>query len=209
MQMPAAPHPLIALCGFAGAGKDTAADRLVAAHGYERMSFSAALKDVLAAMFGWDREALDGRTPEHRAWREGEDGWWAAALGLPGFSPRRALQVVGTEVMRAHMHPRVWVLAVERRLCAALADGRRVVLTDCRFPEEVELVKALGGRVWVVQRGDSPPPQAQAHALASAGVHRSEWAWLEALPPDALRLHNEGASVAQLHARVDAALRSA
>ena len=197
---------LIGLCGSAGAGKDTVADHLVAAHGFTRVAFAAALKDVVAALFGWPREALEGRTPEHRAWREEVDGWWAERLGIPGFSPRYALRFVGTEVLRQHLHPRLWVWAVERRVRQALAAGHRVVLTDCRFPEELEMVTALGGCLWAVQRGPAGQALPSASALRERGEHSSEWAWLQG-GTEAFQavLHNSG-TVAQLQEAVEGAL---
>ncbi len=34
-----------------------------------------------------------------------------------------------------------------------------VVFTDCRFPNECELVRKLGGRMWRVERGERLPEQ--------------------------------------------------
>ena len=55
---------IIGICGWAGTGKDTAANYLVGWHGFRRDSFAGALKDAVAAVFGWDRELLEGSTPE-------------------------------------------------------------------------------------------------------------------------------------------------
>lgn len=42
---------VIALCGFAGAGKDTAADRLVTAHGFVKVRFAGPLKRATGLIF--------------------------------------------------------------------------------------------------------------------------------------------------------------
>ena len=68
---------IIGICGFIGAGKDTAADYLVNFHSFRRDSFAATLKDSVAAVFGWNRELLEGRTKEAREWREQVDPRWA------------------------------------------------------------------------------------------------------------------------------------
>ena len=61
---------IIGICGFQGSGKDTVADYLVNTHDFRRISFAGTLKDAVSAIFGWDRELLEGRTRESREWRE-------------------------------------------------------------------------------------------------------------------------------------------
>ena len=89
---------IIAICGLIGSGKDTTADYLVNIHQFRRDSFARTLKDAVAVVFGWDRELLEGRTKESRAWREQVDAWWATRLGIPDLTPRWVLQNWGTEV---------------------------------------------------------------------------------------------------------------
>ena len=100
---------IIGICGFIGAGKDTAADYLVNFHGFRRDSFAATLKDAVAAVFGWDRELLEGRTKEAREWREQVDPWWSQRLGMPALTPRWVLQYWGTEVGRNAFHTDIWI----------------------------------------------------------------------------------------------------
>ena len=57
---------IIGITGFIGSGKDTAANYLVAQHGFRRDSFAGALKDAVAQIFGWDRELLEGTTKSSR-----------------------------------------------------------------------------------------------------------------------------------------------
>ena len=60
---------IIGFVGFIGSGKDTAADYLFNFHEFRRESFANTLKDAVAAVFGWDRVLLEGRTKEAREWR--------------------------------------------------------------------------------------------------------------------------------------------
>ena len=53
---------IIGICGLIGSGKDTIADYLVNIHQFRRESFANSLKDAVAAVFGWDREMLEGRS---------------------------------------------------------------------------------------------------------------------------------------------------
>ena len=79
---------IIGVCGFIGCGKDTVADYLVNFHEYRRESFADSLKDSVAAVFGWDKIMLEGRTKESREWREQVDKWWAERLDMPTLTPR-------------------------------------------------------------------------------------------------------------------------
>lgn len=51
---------IIAVCGLAGSGKDTACDHLVAKHGFRKTSFAAPLKQMAKIAFGFTDEQLYG-----------------------------------------------------------------------------------------------------------------------------------------------------
>jgi len=140
---------LIAFTGVAGSGKDTAAAILIEEFGYEKLSFAGSLKDALAAIFGWSRDSLEGATTESRRWREEEDAWWSAALKRP-VTPRKMLQEWGTEVGRDAFHPDIWLLSVQRKI--EQHPQKKFVITDCRFENEAEALKALGGKLMGIRR---------------------------------------------------------
>jgi hypothetical protein len=148
---------VISLVGFAKSGKDTAARHLVEQHGFIPFSFAEALKDALAAIFCWERSMLEGITPQSRAWREQVDPWWEERLGIKGFSPRMAMQLVGTNLFREHFNQNIWINNIDRKLSLLPADSR-VVLIDGRFPNELDLGrKKYGSTVIRVKRGPEPP----------------------------------------------------
>ena len=144
---------IISISGTIGAGKDSIADFLITHHGFKRVSFAGALKDAVAAVFGWDRELVDGVSKASREWREEVDVWWSNRLEMPNLTPRFVLQYMGTEVFRNHFHSDIWVASVEHKLLTSKDD---VVITDARFANEVDAVKRSGGLAIRVVRGESP-----------------------------------------------------
>jgi hypothetical protein len=143
---------ILGITGLIGSGKDTIADYLTTHHGFKRVSFAASLKDAVAAVFGWDREYLEGTTKASRAWREKKDEWWSNRLGID-ITPRWVLQYWGTDVCRNHFHNDIWVASVEHKLINTKED---IVITDCRFSNEVAAIKNANGIALRVKRGPDP-----------------------------------------------------
>ena len=130
---------LIGLIGFARAGKTTVAGLLAEQHGFERQRFAGPLKDMLRAIGLTDYE-IEGAGKE------------APCDMLAGRSPRYAMQTLGAEWGRGHISPSFWTELAARRIAAALDSGRSVVVEDCRYVNEADAIRALGGRVWRVER---------------------------------------------------------
>jgi hypothetical protein len=53
------------------------------------------------------------------------------------------------------------------------------MLPDTRFPNEVNMIKSIGGAVWCVKRGENPFwfDQYLSKRIEPKDVHPSEWAW--------------------------------
>lgn len=182
---------IIGICGFIGSGKDTIADYLVNLHHFRRESFANSLKDAVAHVFGWDRTLLEGRTKQAREWREQQDDWWTNRLGVV-VTPRWVLQQWGTEVCRGGFHDDIWIASLENKLRNSSDD---VVITDCRFPNEIRAIRAAGGKVIRVVRGPEPEwynaavsvnhgPDGNSSwslskkKLEKLGIHASETSWV-------------------------------
>ena len=177
---------IIGLVGFIGAGKGTVGEYLKL-DGYHQGSFAGALKDTASTLFGWERELLEGDTVESRNFRESVDGWWSNRFGYD-FTPRMALQLLGTEAGRNVFHPDVWIYSLEKRI-EGLKD---VVLTDTRFPNEIEFIRSKGGLIIEVVRGERPDWYRLAlemntfdpkfhnsqHKELANRIHVSETAWI-------------------------------
>ncbi len=182
---------IIAISGLIGSGKDTVADYLVNVHGFRRDSFANNLKDAVSAIFGWDRQLLEGNTKKSRLWREEVDVWWAIRLGIPDLTPRWILQNIGTDVIRNSFHNDIWVASLENKLRKGKDD---IVISDVRFTNEVEILRSIGAISVCIFRGPEPKwfptamtaksPDADQRAAAKIllqdqfKVHRSEWDWI-------------------------------
>jgi len=141
---------LIGLGGFAGSGKDAAADILCDQFGFRRTSFAAALKDEIQV-------ALAAKLIPEGLSQVGQEAF-LTCLALDQLDPfvkpttpemRLLLQQWGTEFRRAQS-VNYWVRKVRN---AWYALGRpNTVVTDVRFYNEVDWVKSESGITAVVQR---------------------------------------------------------
>ncbi|NBP57024.1 hypothetical protein EBU71_10940, partial [bacterium] len=176
---------IVGICGLIGSGKDTIADYLVNLHQFRRESFARSLKDAVAAVFGWDRDMLEGRTKQSREWREQVDFWWSNRLGMK-ITPRWVLQNWGTEVCRQGFHDDIWIASLENKL---RNSEDNVVISDCRFPNEITAIKNNNGIIVWVQRGELPDWYDTAQDanmgdkralkyMQDSGIHPSEWKWI-------------------------------
>ena len=180
---------IVGITGFIGSGKDTVAKMLVE-KGAVQDSFAAPLKDLCASVFGWPRDMLQGDTIESRDFRETPDMYWTRKLGIDQFTPRLALQLLGTEIMRTHFNQDIWLDSLEYRIRKQAQEDQIVVVSDARFKNELDLIKQLDGIVIHVIRNDMPEwYETAAHANKGsvpakhtmetryASVHASEWKW--------------------------------
>jgi hypothetical protein len=179
-------HMIVGISGFIGSGKDTIANHLVNTYNFRRESFASTLKDIVASTFGWNRELLEGSTQQSREWREQEDVWWANRLGIAGLTPRWVLQYWGTDVIRKGFHNDIWIASIENKL---RNSNSNVVISDCRFPNEILAIHNQGGITIWVQKGALPQwydiavaanngEPAAMQELKKFNVHTSETSWV-------------------------------
>lgn len=144
---------IIGICGLAGAGKDTFADGIIAVNPtWKKLKMATILKDITAQLFGWNREWLDGETLESREWREQVDEFWNDKVyeSLRPFTPRKALQFLGTEVGRNQICGELWSIS----LCRFIQQHpeENYIITDVRFLDELKMINSLGGVIVEIQR---------------------------------------------------------
>ncbi|WNN93981.1 deoxynucleoside monophosphate kinase [Arthrobacter phage Nitro] len=157
--------PLIGMIGKKRTGKDTFAGTLTERHGYARIALADPLREAALAL-----DPIMGTFPltsegilRIREWRLSDVidaiGWEKAKDYVPEV--RRTLQRLGTESIRA-LDDRFWIRTAFQRIDALRADGTPVVVTDVRYPNEADAIKAAGG--YLVRIIRDQPDDGDGHA---------------------------------------------
>jgi hypothetical protein len=123
------PKPLtVGMIGKAGSGKDTVADYLVSDYTFNKIALADPLKTAVQAIFAVDDDYMYDREK-----REEELPDW------PGWTVRKLLQFVGTELFRERVDPDVWV----KNIVLRAKKLPLAVISDVRFPNEVKTPRDL------------------------------------------------------------------
>ncbi len=203
------PFTVIGLAGPAGSGKDTAADLLITHCGFVKTAFADALRCEVADAFGIEPLYLIRReTKEHpmsslalsKCRADGFVGRMlinhhaqGVALDLDApRSPRQIMQWWGTDYRRAQA-PDYWIRQTSARISYTIGAhhlSNRFIITDCRFQDEVTMVRNHGGLIWQIKRPGCDVPD---------GSHVSETTG-EAFKPDAVI--DNSAGIEELQERV-------
>ncbi len=161
----------IGITGPMQSGKDTLAEAIVLALPGEwrlpAFHFADPLKEMTQALLGgtcanyWGKDAdKNARVP-----------FWSDHL--PQFATyRSALQWIGTDLFRKHVHPDFWILAMSWRVADHLekfpTKNLAFIFPDVRFDNEARFLRAHGGIIVRVSRVDGATTQ---HGIAG---HPSE-----------------------------------
>lgn len=151
---------IIGLNGYAGSGKDAAAEALVS-RGFTRVAFADVLRNILYVTDPWI-PLVRNESDLSYAWRTYQHverlsfvvddiGWDDAKNTYPEI--RRLLQVFGTEGGREILGENIWVETALK----GIRPGENVVVTDVRFKNEADYIRSQGGTVIkIVREGVGP-----------------------------------------------------
>ena len=123
---------LIGLSGYAQSGKDSVAEVLVRDFGFTRIAFADKIKELLYEIDDNVRFIVDTMG-------------WDKAKQNPVI--RRKLQDLGMNARKV-FDDDFWI----RQAIKGIGLQTRVVITDVRFPNEMQAVWEMDGRVWRVDR---------------------------------------------------------
>lgn len=123
----------------AQSGKDTSVDYLVKTYSFLKDSFAFSLKQSCKIVFGLSDEQLEYT-------KEIEDPFWH-------MTPRRIMQLAGTEGGRDIFGEDLWIKTLERRVMAN--STRNYGISDVRYLNEVKAIKSWGGILVRIDRDGS------------------------------------------------------
>jgi len=144
---------LIAFTGNKGSGKSTAADYLFNHYGFQKIGFADPLKAACKILFGFSEEQLEGHQ------KEIIDPYW-------GVTPRRVMQIIGTEIFQydipkhlpeMNIEREFWIKWFERWYYYHYQEGNNVVISDLRFQHEADAVKKYNGKIIQILRNTNEP----------------------------------------------------
>ena len=162
---------LLGLMGTKGSGKTTGATYLVENYDFIDKSFAECLKRECKELFLFTDEQVFGTQEQ----KETPDPRWF------GCSPRKALQYVGTDLLRNNLdtimpglgknifthHFKLWYEAELKK-----NPNLRIVVSDVRFQNEIDFIQRLGGVVIKIDRpgtltNDMHPSELELQSITS------------------------------------------
>jgi len=156
---------VIAITGKKGVGKNFVADitkKILDERGkVELAAYADPIKRFLVDIIGIDPVKIHGNDKDKNAatgyrW-EKMPFWLQEKFGKSegDVTIRHTMQIFGTELNREIWDQQLWVRAMERRISMAASDW--LLVTDCRYQNEIDSIRASGGKVWKIdgiQRGE-------------------------------------------------------
>lgn len=156
------PAQIVAIYGKQGSGKDYLADRIKTEFNktrtvYVQLSFAGPLRDELntivkayikepdlnklSAQFDTPRYTLDALF--HDILKDEDLSQFDAYVKTP--TTRTALQFWGTDIRR-NQDDHYWLTKLKEDIDKQINDDKRILITDCRFDNEFELLHNLGAK---------------------------------------------------------------
>lgn len=151
---------IIGITGLINSGKDTVANLIIAwrPRQLRRYSFAKPLKEGVKSMFGWTDEDIEDRSK-----KEAVDDFW-------GFSPRKAMQLLGTEYGRNLLRDDLWIKAAERYHLRSQEQSQGTIITDVRFENEATWVRAQADSILIHVKDPTRVAPAGPVHVSEAGV---------------------------------------
>jgi hypothetical protein len=165
---------LIGICGRIGAGKTTFADYLTK-KGFVEIAFADTVKKIVELVYGFDYNVLLAKTQRSRQKR--------GQLIIDGYGARTRMEQVGT--MFRKIDPDTWVGVVKRKI--SKLHTKNIVVTDCRYKNEIDAIRELGGKIIIVYKDDAD----LTITSFDKKTHPSRWEFLKHITPNDTYIKND------------------
>lgn len=202
---------IISITGKIGSGKDTVAQIIQECtpyHKWEIQKWAGKLKTIAEIISGIPKEKFEDQDFKYtnlpKCWdRQVQSGRYKTTQSM---TVRDLLQLLGTEAMRNGLHTNVWVNALmsdytpthyavgalETELSEESAVYPNWIITDTRFPNELEAVQEQKGITIKVHRPGRKTDEKQAqHASEVALDHVTDWDYVISNDGDLSDLKNK------------------
>lgn len=135
---------IVGLTGYAQSGKDTLADILVEVYGYKRVAFADKIREFL-----YEVNPMVGCSPSGYLQDLVNLAGWDAAKQEPQV--RRLLQDLGVGARKVFGN-QFWVHEAMKTMLNDPKPDMNYVITDVRFLNEADMIRANQGQLWRVKR---------------------------------------------------------
>lgn len=166
---------LIGICGRIGAGKTTFANYLIE-EGFEEITFAQPVKKIVEIVYGFDYDILLAKTQSTRQKRD--------ELIIDGYNARTRMEQVGT--MFRNVEPNTWINVAKRKINELYTKGKNIIVTDCRYKNEIDAIRKLGGKIIVIYRNDDDLIITNDDKKS----HPSRWEFLKYTTPNDIHIKN-------------------
>lgn len=181
--------PLIGIHGPLNGGKDTVASYLKYKFYdmFKSYAFARPLKEASKILFGFTDEQI-----EDRVLKETVDPFW-------GFTPRKVLQLLGTEFGRMMLRDDVWIKRAEQEHQKNLDHGYATIITDVRFENEAKWLRAQPGSMLIYLQVPGLEKDEKYQHASEAGI--------ELMPDDKLIINDKSLGLNNLYKQIDEIFR--
>jgi len=142
---------LICLTGNIGVGKSTVAD-IIKKYGYTELTFAGPVKDI-GLILGFDYNDVYGTQDDKLKINE----YW-------GVSGREFMQKFATNIMCDELSNHIkmimdgktiWVKLCEKKIKDLLTQNKKILVSDGRFIDEINMIKELDGKIIKIIRNNN------------------------------------------------------
>jgi len=142
---------LICIIGNIGVGKSTVAD-FFKQNDYVELTFAEPVKQI-GLILGFEQEELYGSQEKKLKLND----FW-------GVSGREFMQKFATNIMRNELpkhinmnmdNKTIWVRLCQKKINNLLKQNKKIIVSDGRFPDEINMIKEMGGIIIKIVRNNN------------------------------------------------------